>query len=160
MPASEAKKNWSTLAFLRIYFLTFHTSSTPGGSSVPLVLASCLELFHTHPCTPHINAHNPPKTLWIFLHLLPVGARRSCQSLISVSLFESEGGVEAKLKTCGTFHLRGQPGKREGQIFVKGKSLLKHLVSVWQQRSAITGQHDRLCGCVCFLYIHTLLVSG
>ena len=79
----------------------------------------------------------------------------TCQSLIFSSLFENRGGLQAKLKTHGTFHLKGQPWRRGGL----GSERVGVFLNTWSVSGnsrviATTGQQGRACMVVC-VFLHT-----
>ncbi len=100
----------------------------------------------------HTNTHIHPKP-WRYLCICGLQEHTdSCQSLIFSSLFENRGGLEAKLKTHGTFHLEGQPGRRGG----RGLKRVEVFWNTWSVSGssrviAVTGKQERAYKAVCVL---------
>lgn len=119
IPDPEACEKWSTLALWssRTYFLPLHTRRAPGGSSSHPALVSFLALLRTHPRT-HMRTLVLASTQSPEDILASVACRNTrmhVKDSFSPLFLKTGGGLKAKLKTHGTFHLKRQPGWREGQ---------------------------------------------
>lgn len=125
---------------------TGHTYSRPHLSAITHVRHFT---WNTHT---HTNTHTYSRT-WRYHGVCGLQEHTdTCQSLIFSSPFENRGGLQAKLKTHGTFHLKGQPWRRGGL----GSERVGVFLNTWSVSGnsrviATTGQQGRAYMVVCVL---------